>query len=442
MLNARRTLEKEGANTDPHLFKHAPSPSKTLPSWSNAWNHKVQNGSKRRVLSASIFFGGMACIALIILLSFTRKVPYLDVLLLSAPAIPSILSTSSNGRYNPAPVEAYLMSHKEDLELTAKPPGFVVTCKIWKDKTATPFYHQLQTFATELKDYFERIKSFRKLHPAVKDVRHSIREKSRNANSNTDKHSVCQQVELHPNGLAGIFQSSGQLSQTTNAGYIEPLLPPMRHPGLCLEEGVGVNLQKMDILLSLEYLIHDWGELCRRLKPHSRTIFVDMGASLIFHGVVHMESPTMQLLEQYRTFGIVFDHIYAYEVAATPAELVYTHLPPHLQSAFHWVNMGVSPDPNDQFMRNPFKMLLDNFDEDDLIVVKLDIDNPGIERLLVTQLEKSPDLSNLVDVFYFEHHVNQDELKMHWGSTAESVEYSFDLFHSLRKKGVAAHFWV
>lgn len=316
------------------------------------------------------------------------------------------------------------------------------TCKIWQDKTATPFYQELQTFATELKNYFQLIKEFRLLHPAMKDLRHSIREDSASANNNLYSHAVCQQVELHPKGLAGIFQGSGQLSQTTGVGYTEPLLPPMRHPGLCLEDGVGVNLKKMDILLSLEYLIHDWGELCRQLKPHSRTIFVDMGASLIFHGQVNMGSPTMQLLDQYRTFGIIFDHIYAYEVRQTPAELVYKHVPAHLQSAFHWINMGVNADPNDANMQNPFKLLLENFDEDDLIVVKLDVDNPDVERMLVTQLDQSPELLKLIDIFYFEHHVNQNELKYHWGATTESVEFSFDLFQSLRQQGLAAHFWV
>jgi len=189
--------------------------------------------------------------------------------------------------------------------------------------------------------------------------------------------------------------------------------------------------------MSLDYLIHDWGKLCRQLKPYSRTVFVDMGASLNF---MNQTSPTMQLLETYRKFGFLFDHVYAYEMTLSAPDVVYSKIPSYLYAAYHWINVGVQSDPN--HMHNPFKMILDNFNEDDLIVVKLDIDTPKLEKELVTQLENNPALLKLVDHFYFEHHCNQDEIKVHWGRTTDSVDDSFQLFRSLREKGVAAHFWV
>ena len=77
-----------------------------------------------------------------------------------------------------------------------------------------------------------------------------------------------------------------------------------------------------------------------------------------------------------------------------------------------------------------------------MIIVKLDIDTPAVEGPLALQLFNNPRLAELVDHFYFEHHVNIAEMQGHWGATLESVEDSFQLFHGLRQKGVASHFWV
>jgi hypothetical protein len=39
----------------------------------------------------------------------------------------------------------------------------------------------------------------------------------------------CENLELHQDGLSGLFPSR-QISCTQNSGYVEPLLPPLRHP--------------------------------------------------------------------------------------------------------------------------------------------------------------------------------------------------------------------
>ena len=357
----------------------------------------------------------------------------------SSRSTPLVEGSTATATYKPAPVEAFIMSHTEELQMTAKPPAFVKTCTIWHDPKASPYYKQLHAFARELKEYYRRLDAFQLDPGIIGDLRRSLPPES--SSSSEDHAKFCQQLELHPDGLAAIFETSGQLSQTT-AGYVEPLIPPMRHPGLCLEDDVRTGTKKMHILLSLDYLIHDWAELCRQLKPTSRTVFIDMGASLMFfERETHQDrSPSLKLLDDFRKFGFVFDHIYAYELRQQVAAEVYKHVPLPYQSAFHWVNVGVSADPTSIF--NPFKMLLESFTENDLIIVKLDIDSPDIERALAEQLRQNPALLDLIDHFYFEHHVNQYEIKNHWGPTKESVEESFQLFTSLRQRGVAAHFWV
>jgi hypothetical protein len=163
--------------------------------------------------------------------------------------------------YHPAPVEDYIFSHMDDLGLNETTPPRP-TCPVWTDSTHTGVHANLHAFLLELDNYNELIKSFRR----VPDVRSFLNDTSRDS---------CSKLELHPDGLPGIFRS-GQLSYTTTSGFVEPLLPPLRHPRYCFPGG-------RPFLLDLGYLIHDFAASCRRLKPTSRTILIDMGASLNFH---------------------------------------------------------------------------------------------------------------------------------------------------------------
>jgi hypothetical protein len=318
----------------------------------------------------------------------------------------------------------------KELKLDGAPPRELVeTCHIWTDASTTPYHAKLMHFHNELELYYKRIQDFQ-LDGGVSDIRKQFTDPNNNNNNNdSSNNTICQQLELHPDGLPALFAQSQQLSYT-DAGWVEPLIPPMRSPKFCLEGETE--------LLNLRYLIHDFAAMCRQLKPTSRTVFVDLGASLSFHrGRV---SPAIFLLELYRKFGISFDHIYAYEQKLQNPNDVFPQLPEHFQAAYHWINVGAESDPHSA--RNPFKLLLDNFEEDDLIIVKLDIDATVLERELVNQVLVNPRLATLIDHLYFEHHVNQLELAHHWGPAREGVQGSFILLNALRERGVAAHFWV
>ena len=102
---------------------------------------------------------------------------------------------------------------------------------------------------------------------------------------------------------------------------------------------------------------------------------------------------------------------------------------------------GVSADHGNKM--NPLESFVAEYNEDDFVVVKLDIDTASIEVPLAYQLLENESLLKIVDQFYFEHHVQVDELAKWWkGSMNGTVKESFDLMQGLRKKGVAAHFWV
>lgn len=156
----------------------------------------------------------------------------------------------------------------------------------------------MHSFYKELQAYSQLVVNF----PGVKnDLRVLLAQ-------NPEKSSeICQQLELHQDGLAVLFPSQ-QLS-ATKAGYVEPLLPPMRHPQLCVDYE---QAKRRDILLKMDYMIHDFAAMCRALRPSSRTVFIDMGASLDFHG--GKQRPAMYIDTLYRQFGFVFDHIYAFEI--------------------------------------------------------------------------------------------------------------------------------
>ena len=91
---------------------------------------------------------------------------------------------------------------------------------------------------------------------------------------------------------------------------------------------------------------------------------------------------------------------------------------------------------------NPLYSIISQFSEDDLIIVKLDIDTTKIEVPLAETLLEDDSINKLVDHFYFEHHVFLYEMRAWWGRNMKgTVQDTFNLMNGLRKKGVASHFW-
>lgn len=324
-------------------------------------------------------------------------------------------------KYRPAPVEEYILNHLDELQLDETLPNLVETCHIFKDPSSTPFYDHLQIYLSELTEYQQLMRSFQ---INATDLRKHLDD------------NICEDLKLHPNGVSGLFRESQQLSKT-RSGMVEPILPTLRHPKMCSE------FKKY--LLSIEYMVHDFYSICQQLKLTSRTVFIDMGASLSFHNSKqdgYQASPVIELLDLYRRFGITWDHVYAFELTQQDPQQALDNVPDDLYAAYHWINVGISSDLSSKY--NPFRLILDNFNENDLIVVKLDIDTPALERRLVDQLLNDTRLTNLVDHFYFEHHVNQKELFRQWGGrrhASESVFETLDIFSALRQRGVAAHYW-
>jgi len=87
---------------------------------------------------------------------------------------------------------------------------------------------------------------------------------------------------------------------------------------------------------------------------------------------------------------------------------------------------------------NPFHSILKKNDEDDLIIVKLDIETYFIEVSLAHQFLEDKDgiYSKLMDQFYFEHHVHLGDLARYWGQFMNGiVKESFKIVPKFEKEG-------
>jgi hypothetical protein len=182
---------------------------------------------------------------------FTLKPPRLSVAstVSELPNCSSMMVPPREIVYQPAPLEQYLVDNAIALGFDKAgdtPDEMASGCEIWNNEENL-MYNTTQTFRRELKNYYAKIASFRSLP----DLRTLFLQDE----SNRDE--VCKRAELDPvHGLLeGFFNESKQLSYSST-GYLEPLFPPMRHPDFCDQETV----------LSLAYLVHDFGVMCRRLS--------------------------------------------------------------------------------------------------------------------------------------------------------------------------------
>jgi hypothetical protein len=327
-------------------------------------------------------------------------------------------------RYRPSEAERYVFRESARLGFDATVTNVSLlpqACAIWTSPNASTVSGNLRAFEDELDRYQKLVEEFKPLHA---DVRQLL------LGSGGDP-SACDRLELVSGGLGSIFAKSGLLSRGSSFGYVEPIIPPLRHPTFCRDK---------KRLLDWHYLVHDFAAFCRTITPASKTAFVDLGASLSFHEDTY-EVPILDLIGEFRKFGFRFDHIYGYEITPTDPAHVVQALPDHIFGSYHWINVGVSDDPLSK--TNPWNMIQQNFREEDFVVVKLDIDTPDLEQSLVGQLRTNPNISKLVDVFYFEHHVLLKELAPYWKTKMKStVKDSMDLFVQLRELGIASHSWI
>ena len=322
-------------------------------------NGQEQGGRPRTSISLIV---AVTLLFIIDVVHFTRPIDYAAAAAKSRSTAP-IKSTSIPKKYVASKIERFYLENGRNLGLDSDPETSS-GCTEWKNPNS-PIAAELQAYQDGIEAYKVALASFLE-KPRIKDLRKEIEAKG--------DYSVCDSLELHPDGLNGLFPLN-VLTQTAS-GLLEPLFPPMRSPRICWDFGRA--------LMSMEYLVHDFAAYCRKLTPRSRIVLVDMGASLSFHGDV--DQPAVYLTDIYTKFGFHFDHIYAYEITpTTPADMV-EKVPDWMAAAYHWINVGVSPDLNSK--HNPWRMLLQEYDENDFGEYKKDVGtNECIHRIAPSYMD-------------------------------------------------------
>ena len=144
----------------------------------------------------------------------------------------------------------------------------------------------------------------------------------------------------------------------------------------------------------------------------------------------------------YESHCLNFTDWYMWEARGHNPRDVFKKIPGHLRPGYRWFNFPLTTAAND--WDNPMNHLLMEAKKEDVVIFKIDFDAPAIEAALIRQILAYPEVAELIDEMYFEHHVNHDILKNAWGTQKSKVYHSdsLKLFTALRQVGVRAHSWV
>lgn len=215
---------------------------------------------------------------------------------------------------------------------------------------------------------------------------------------------------------------------------IEPLVGALRHPAYpCFRRNRDALLDKNWIFTTYDF----------EFAPHGfgfRKYLFDLGASLYDSGAGGASQHWF--IDTYKARGIQFDRVLGWEVTKHDDPVIYRGMPPDVVDAMSYFNMPAETAADAK--HNPLRTLKAIARREDFVVIKIDIDHSPTELALVQQILAEPEISNLIDELYFEHHVMQSPLNACcWGYNNQGdVASSYDLFANLRKLGIRAHSWV
>jgi len=267
---------------------------------------------------------------------------------------------------------------------------------------------------------------------------------------------------------------------------IEPLCGIARHPFA----KVGCqNSMFNESIFDIEYLVlHN---NCGSTASKPRTILYDMGASVGFKGVpggIYSTpprvggglAPSVPLLYRlYTDRCLEPDLVFAWEPnPRVTRDEFFGELPQSIREKVHFYQDYVTDEVFQQRLKHPMskynktaaltktaaliassetkykrmavsktttllKELVNLAKPEDFVVVKLDIDTPEVEHVMVQTIAENPEVAALIDEMFFEYHFYFDGLDFGWGTkVAGNVDTALGLMHRLRTLGIRAHFWI
>ena len=117
--------------------------------------------------------------------------------------------------------------------------------------------------------------------------------------------------------------------------------------------------------------------------------------------------------------------------AQVPGEELLEVVPKELYPSYQYFNIPVTASLDNT---NAFEVLKKTSKPSDFVVVKLDIDQPQLEKNLLIQLANDTLLHSLIDEFYYEW----NPFEGGWHEMAWFYQY----LTNLRKAGIRAHGWI
>ena len=170
-------------------------------------------------------------------------------------------------------------------------------------------------------------------------------------------------------------------------------------------------------------------------EPLHQNIFVDLGASTWDAG---NGGPSQSwFYDSYKQRGIEFDRLLMWEAKLTPVSDIFSSLPKDLWNKYQYFNWPASSNSSDP--SSPLRIIKKIAEPGDFVVLNLDIDTPEVEKAILRELLRDPELLELVDEFFFEYHVLFGPMNMAWfGSldprhthTTATLADSFNVFRTL-----------
>ena len=215
---------------------------------------------------------------------------------------------------------------------------------------------------------------------------------------------------------------------------IEPLVGLLRHPfsvAACTPSAI----ETVDVL-NTTHMCFRGSELPTfdKMYPGRKYLF-DLG----------LNGPDRSLAwfqEEFGDMGVNFDEVWGWERRPTNATEFWNGVSAALFSKLHFYNTAVTTLLNH---KHPFEIIKSIYKTGDYIAIKVDIDDPDIERELVDMMLGDNTLMTCISDLFYEMHFGANLWSAH-GISPEHPEWHlksvFDLFGAVRKRGVRLHYWV
>ena len=225
---------------------------------------------------------------------------------------------------------------------------------------------------------------------------------------------------------------------------IEPTMSIARDPRKCWEPMTERYTQSKDHLLPVTRASALVASLGAVSATAPRAYLFDAGAT-IPSSSSHLRNGwtgTFWLWEWYRSRGISFDKVFAWEPrhALNIGEL---HLDPAFKRALVFHNRGCTSQKG--HADNPLTVVRQHCRPQDFCVFKLDIDTASVELAINAELLTDSSLIALIDEYYYEHHVRNKVMAMHIPNkptlNVTDLRSWYNMATAARMQGLRMHYW-